>query len=161
MGAGRKGIADASVSGLIGTPDGEPSTDGGGQPFLVDIFGRQIVQTVFSGELDSAVLFYSTGALVTTAIISSFCLRLLQIAGYNAGPSLSYFGIYDETAGPLAPGDVPRVTIPVPGNNTSFSYGIPMPMVNNNLIVAFSSTPFAYTALASPYLYCTAQYMDR
>jgi hypothetical protein len=161
MGAGRKGIANSSVYGLIGEPNGTPNPDGGGQPILLDIFGRQIVQTVYSGEIDSAVLFYSSAALVTTALISSFCLRLLQIAGYNAGPSLYYFGVYDETIAPLSVGAVPRITIPVPGNNTSFAYSIPMPMQNNNLIAAFSSTPFAYTALASPYLYCTAQYMDQ
>jgi len=91
------------------------------------------------------------GVLVQSDNVTSFGLpaQIINISGYNANPSNLFVQIFDSLF--VNPGDTPVITIPVPGNFSSFSYGAPFVCLNG-ISIAISLTSLTYTVVVTPSL---------
>jgi hypothetical protein len=87
------------------------------------------------------------GALVTSAHVFTNVCRIVNVSGYNANTAQLFVMLFDDFGTAPILGDVPKITIPVPGNFTSFSYGAPFIFLHG-MGIAISSTQFFYTPVA-------------
>ncbi len=104
----------------------------------------------------STPAFFSTSGLLVKQSTINNSVSLLQLAGYNASAVKRYVQIHDS-ASSLLDGAIPLVTIPVPGSETSFSYGFVIRM-QNAITIAISTTALTFTAPASAELNFSLQY---
>jgi hypothetical protein len=99
-----------------------------------------IVSGYFPGQSQAA----SEGALIAADLVCPNVCMLQCVVGYNAGAGLLYVQLFDKTTAPIA-GDVPEISIPVPGGRTPFSLSMPYAFTLG-CAIGISSTEFTYTS---------------
>jgi len=146
-------ISNNGVRDDLAVDSTDPLADSDGRAYVISIPG--IVGPNGTVTTDAPQFFTTGGTLVIQALLPGSSM-LLQLAGYNAAAGLLYVQIHDSV-GAIVAGHVPLVTIPVPGGNTAFSYGLHVP-VTDEVVIALSTTPLTFTA-ATASLGFTAEYI--
>jgi hypothetical protein len=143
----------AIVCDALGNNPSQGRSEGLGQKPLCDREGRLLVRTIpWTPGFDPQTLqALSGGALVSETHIQAGAVKLVALAGFNADAlNFLYVQIHDIAAGPIPPGNIPDVIIPVPALS-AFSYSLPIEF-GSGLGLAISTTPLTYTAPAAPAL---------
>jgi hypothetical protein len=137
---------------------------------LADQFGRLIVIVDEPGLTlagNKPVRFATSGASrVTQFATPQTTVELVQVAGYNASTGLLFVQIWEspvfDTVNSFS---VLRVVIPVPGNFSTFSYGLSVinSLAQPNLsgprfIIAISTSELTFTAPASDFMHVTVNF---
>lgn len=98
------------------------------------------VSSFFQGQHQAA----SEGALLDKDVVCPTPCELQCVVGVNAGSGTLWVQLHDK-ATPLANGDVPEFSIPVPGVNGSFSLAMPY-VFTLGMCIGISTTQLTYTS---------------
>jgi hypothetical protein len=105
------------------------------------------VSQYFAGQHQAG----SEGVLRDADLVCPTPCMLQCVAGYNAAAGLLYVQLFDKSTAPVS-GDIPEVSIPVPGGRTPFSLSIPY-VFTLGCSIGLSSTELTYTSGGASLMY--------